>query len=89
VYTRAPCSQRRGDRRDRSPQTNKDIKRGTHGNIRRQGIHHRRNQASNKSIDHEKSTGEDGITSKMWTFGRFPQLVTSLYNGGRGPESSP
>jgi uncharacterized protein YktA (UPF0223 family) len=33
-----------------------------------------------KSIDHKKAPGEDGITSKilMWTFERFPQLVTSL-----------
>jgi hypothetical protein len=32
-----------------------------------------------KSIDHKKSP-EGGITSKiiMWTFDRFPQLVTSL-----------
>src|SRR5215510_8906148 len=36
-----------------------------------------------KSIDHKKAPGEDGITSKiiMWTFERFPQLMTSLYNG--------
>ena len=36
-----------------------------------------------ESIDHKKATGEDGITSKilMWTFERFPRLVTSLYNG--------
>jgi hypothetical protein len=35
------------------------------------------------NIDHEKTPGEDGITSKilMWTFESFPQLVTSLYNG--------
>ena len=37
-----------------------------------------------KSIDYKKATGEDGITNKilMWTFERFPRLVTSLYNGG-------
>jgi hypothetical protein len=36
-----------------------------------------------KSTDHKKATREDGITSKilMWTFKRFPPLVTSLYNG--------
>jgi len=36
-----------------------------------------------KSIDHEKAPGEDGITSKilLWTFERFPRLVTTLFNG--------
>ena len=36
-----------------------------------------------QSIDHKKAKGEDGITSKilLWTFERFPLLVTSLYNG--------
>ena len=36
-----------------------------------------------QSIDHKKATGEDSITSKilLWTFKRFPLLVTSLYNG--------
>jgi hypothetical protein len=34
------------------------------------------------SIDHKKAPEEDGITSRilMWTFDRFPQIVTSLYN---------
>jgi hypothetical protein len=36
-----------------------------------------------KSIDYKKTTGEDGISSKilLWTFERFPLTVTSLYNG--------
>jgi hypothetical protein len=35
------------------------------------------------SIDHKKSPGEDGITSRIltWAFDSFPRLVTSLYNG--------
>jgi hypothetical protein len=35
------------------------------------------------SIDHKKSPGEDGITSKIltWAFENFPRIVTSLYNG--------
>jgi len=34
------------------------------------------------SIDHKKAPGEEGITSKipLWTFERFPRLVTTLYN---------
>jgi hypothetical protein len=35
-----------------------------------------------KCIDYKKAPGEEGITSLilMWTFERFPRLVTSLYN---------
>jgi len=36
-----------------------------------------------KGIDHKKAPGEDCITSKilLWTFERFPRLVTTLYHG--------
>jgi len=36
-----------------------------------------------QSTDHKKAPEEDGITSKiiLWTFERFPRLVTTLYNG--------
>jgi hypothetical protein len=39
-----------------------------------------------KSIDYKKAAGEEGITSKilLWTFERFPRLMTTLYNGCLG-----
>jgi len=83
VHTVASYLQRKGGRRDRTKQTTMDISKGTNGNGRRQGLHHRKNLANIRKHRLYKGRGEHDIKSKilMWTFKRFPGLMTLLYIG--------